>query len=279
MAPSEAVLSMAGLMCSRFGRIGMQDGRDERSMGDTHAVSWRARVRRLAWPQFFQGVSDCLPTVVGYWTLGFAVGAIATLSHFSAGEAIAAAALLYSGSAQLLLFSVLKAGGDAVAAALSVAMVNMRYVLSSAYLAPHLGGQAAWRRMLTGFLLTDETFGIVSLRAARGEPLPFSWLAGVEVTAYLNWVSANAVGALAAKVTPPRLAASLSFSLVAMFIGLVAVNLRESRSPRTEAVVIVAALVLAMLLRPILIPDLSVLVAALFSASLALMAGPQRHGG
>ena len=55
--------------------------------------------------------------------------------------------------------------------------------------------------------------------ARRYGKLPFAWLLGLNLAAWLNWVIANLTGALLAASLPERLTKGLSFSLAATFIG------------------------------------------------------------
>ena len=52
--------------------------------------------------QFRQGVIACLPTILGYWSIGFASGAIGAVAGFSVLEITLLSGLLYTGSAQFL---------------------------------------------------------------------------------------------------------------------------------------------------------------------------------
>ena len=61
---------------------------------------------------FRRGVIACLPTIPGYWSIGFAAGAIGTLAGFSILETALLAGLLYTGSAQFLFYSLWAAGAE-----------------------------------------------------------------------------------------------------------------------------------------------------------------------
>ncbi len=63
-------------------------------------------IRKEEHRQFISGVIACLPTIPGYWSIGFAAGAIGTLSGFSPLETTLLAGVLYAGSSTVpfLLF-------------------------------------------------------------------------------------------------------------------------------------------------------------------------------
>ena len=46
--------------------------------------------------EFRAGIIACLPTIPGYWSIGFAAGAIGTLSGFTTLQTALLASLLYA---------------------------------------------------------------------------------------------------------------------------------------------------------------------------------------
>lgn len=212
------------------------------------------------------GVADCTPTILGYWGIGFAAGVIGVGSGFSVTDVTLIAAFLYAGAAQLLFYSMSKAGAGIAAVVVAVAMVNMRYLLMSAYIAPHLRDQSAGQRLVAGILLTDETFGLAAYRASRGKPLTFAWLFGVNLTAYGNWISANLAGALAGQWVSASMMTAFSFSLTAMFVALVVLAYHASSNRTAELVGIIVSCSLAFVLVHVTNQNFGVLLAAVLAS-------------
>ncbi|MDR5653169.1 AzlC family ABC transporter permease [Ruixingdingia sedimenti] len=192
--------------------------------------------------QFRQGVIACLPTILGYWSIGFASGAIGAVAGFSVLEITLLSGLLYTGSAQFLFYSMASAGAGVWAIVAAVALINLRYLLMSSYLAVYFTRAAGWQKVVGGALLTDETFGVAAQHGARHGALPFAWLLGLNVTAWLNWIVANLMGVALASALPESLTRGLSFSLVAMFIGLLLLTWFASRRKVLETVTILVAM-------------------------------------
>ncbi|WP_295473380.1 AzlC family ABC transporter permease [uncultured Pseudomonas sp.] len=205
-----------------------------------------AAIRRSA---FIDGAIACGPTILGYWSIGFAAGAIGAISGFSPGEVTLLAMLLYAGSAQFLFYSMWIGGAGSLAIVLAVLLVNIRYLLMSSYLARYFNGLSRWQKFVSGMLLTDETFGVAAQQAARQEKIPFWWMFGLNGAAYLNWIVANVLGAVFARSIPEVFAHRLGFSLTAMFIGLIVLTWSASRHRKLEivAMLISAAVILASL--------------------------------
>lgn len=62
--------------------------------------------------EFRAGIIACLPTIPGYWSIGFAAGAIGTLSGFTTAQTALLASALYAGSAQFLFYSLWATGAE-----------------------------------------------------------------------------------------------------------------------------------------------------------------------
>lgn len=114
-----------------------------------------------------QGVKDCIPTLVGYLSIGFAAGVLEKTAGMSIMEIILLSALLYAGSAQFIAAGMMVAGSSATAIIVTIFLVNLRHILLSASLSPYFQQLSPIRNMLVGSLLTDETFGVAIHEAAR----------------------------------------------------------------------------------------------------------------
>lgn len=218
---------------------------------------------------FRQGVIACLPTILGYWSIGFAAGAIGSLAGFSIFDISLLAAFLYAGSAQFLFYSLHADGASILPIVMSVFLINLRYLLMSSYMAMYFTHAGAVQKFIGGALLTDETFGVAAQYANKHGSLPFAWLLGLNLTAWLNWIVANLAGAVLAASLPPSVTDGLSFSLVSMFIGLLLMTWFASRRRVLETVTIAAAVLFVWISAGYASTNLSVILATLGAASLA----------
>lgn len=221
---------------------------------------------------FRRGVIACLPTVPGYWSIGFAAGAIGTLAGFSVLETALLAGLLYTGSAQFLFYSLWAAGAEMLSVVLSVFLVNMRYLLMSSSLSLWFRNSTTMQKLISGLLLTDETFGVAAQYGARHGAIPFAWMLGLNVVAWLNWILACVVGAWLASALPASLIDGLSFSLVSMFIGLLLMTWFASRRKKLETLTIAVAVAVTLATVEHLEASLVVILAATLAATLATLA-------
>jgi predicted branched-subunit amino acid permease len=168
---------------------------------------------------FTQGVRAGLPVVLGYLGIGFAAGVVERAAGLSYAEILLLSTVLYAGSAQFVVTSMLALGTPASAIVPTVFFLNLRHLLLSAAIAPALRGVAAWKSALLGLQLTDETFVIAS---AKDRIAP-AWMAGLNLAAWSTWALANLAGAaLAGFASDTR---ALAFALPAMFAGLLVLQL------------------------------------------------------
>src|SRR6266480_4519254 len=105
-----------------------------------------------------------VPVVLGYLGIGIAAGVVERAAGLSYAEVLLISAVLYAGSARLVVTSMLSLASSASAIVLTVFFLNLRHLLLSAALAPALRGVPAWKNALLGLQLTDETFVVASGR-------------------------------------------------------------------------------------------------------------------
>src|SRR6266852_293048 len=128
-----------------------------------------------------------VPVVLGYLGIGIAADVVERTAGLSYAEVLLISTVLYAGSAQFVVTSMLSLASPASAIVLTVFFLNLRHLLLSAVLAPALRGVAAWKNALLGRQLTDETFVVASGR----RPLSPAWMAGLNLAAWSAWAVAN----------------------------------------------------------------------------------------
>ncbi|WP_256257779.1 MULTISPECIES: AzlC family ABC transporter permease [unclassified Paenibacillus] len=175
---------------------------------------------------FWLGVKDCVPTLLGYLSIGFAAGVVGRTSGLSGLEVVLMSTFLYAGSAQFVVSGMFAAGASAGSIILTVLFVNMRHLLLSAALSPYFRGHSAWKNVLLGSQLTDETFGVAIQRLRTGlNGGAGRWMLGLNMTAQLNWIAATWAGAYLGAWIPDPNAVGLPYALPAMFAGLLVMQI------------------------------------------------------
>ncbi|MGE8207638.1 AzlC family ABC transporter permease [Heyndrickxia sp. NPDC080065] len=216
-------------------------------------------------------MKDCLPTVLGYLSIGFAAGVVEKTAGLSLFEIALMSLLLYAGSAQFIAAGMLVSGAPIMSIILTIFIVNLRYLLLSAALAPHFRHLGAWKNTVHGFLLTDETFGVAASYLSDKKYASNNWMLGLNLTAYLNWTLANVLGGLLGKWIPHPEAFGLDFALPAMFIGLVVLQVIARSKLRMDLLVAAGAVLFTVCASFIVPTGIDVILATVVAAALGVV--------
>ncbi len=181
---------------------------------------------------FAAGTRAAVPVVLGYLGIGIAAGIVERAAGLSYAEVLLISTVLYAGSAQFVVTSMLSLASPASAIVLTVFFLNLRHLLLSAALAPALRAVPAWKNALLGLQLTDETFVVASGR----RPLSPAWMAGLNFAAWSAWAAGNLAGAALSGAA--RDTRTLAFALPAMFAGLLVLQVKIQ--PRLREALVVA---------------------------------------
>lgn len=220
---------------------------------------------------FLQGVKDCMPTVFGYLSIGFAAGVIERTAGMSMLEIILISLFLYAGSAQFIAASMLVAGASMPAILFAIFFVNLRYLLLSASIAPYFKSFPSWKNAIIGFQLTDETFGVAANHLIHKQHAPERWIFGLNITAYVNWLIANIAGGFFGQWMQNPEAFGLDFALSAMFIGLLVLQIIGRGRYRRDLLVMANAIVLTIGLSFVFSDGLEVIFATILAASIGVV--------
>lgn len=208
-----------------------------------------------------RGVKLGLPIFLGYVPVGAAFGLAATSAGFTVVQATACSALVLAGAGQFIGLAAL-AGGTLVTALIATAVVNLRYVLFSATMAPHVRRVPRWNQALLAFTLTDETFAINIADAREGHADRFSML-GVGFISWVGWTVGTLAGALAGGAIGDPSKWGVDFAMPAMFTALLVGQITGKR----ELVAGSLSAVMALALSTVLPGQWPVVVAAIVAAT------------
>jgi 4-azaleucine resistance transporter AzlC len=213
---------------------------------------------------FGAGVRAALPVVLGYLGIGLAAGVVERAAGMSYAEVLLVSTVLYAGSAQFVVTSMLSLASPAAAIVLTVFFLNLRHLLLSAALAPALRHVPAWKNALLGLQLTDETFVV-----AAGKPtLSPAWMAGLNLAAWTTWAAANLAGAaLSGSVADTRV---LAFALPCMFAGLLVLQVNSFKALRLPLLVALFSAGFALIGKILLSGPAVIIIATVAGATLGL---------
>jgi len=220
---------------------------------------------------FFGGVEACLPTVLGYLSVGFAAGVVEHTAGLSMLEIGLLSMLVYAGAGQFVAAGLIIAGAPLYTIILTIFVINMRHFLLSAVLAPAFKQNTVWQNVGTGFLLTDETFGVAANEMTQNKGrINYYWMQGLNITAYLNWILANLLGGYFGQWIDDPAKYGLEFALATMVIGLLVLQIASQKNLKTDSFVILASVILTIVSTPYVATGLNVMVGAVGAACVGM---------
>jgi len=194
----------------------------------------------------YQGIVAAWPVCLGFVPIGLAFGVIAQKAGLQPYQIGLMSLLVFAGSAQFIAVSMLAGGAGAVSIILTTFAVNLRHFLMSSSLAVYMGGTRKWLLSLFAYGITDESFALNLSRFKTG-----NW--GITQALTVNhvsnffWIASTMAGGFAGEFIPEG-AFGIDYALPAMFIGLLAMQLKGRRYIVTAILAGILAVVFAMIL-------------------------------
>ena len=175
--------------------------------------------------------------------IGATYGVLARQSGLSVVEASGSSLIVFAGAAQFATIGLLKAGATPLEIAASVLLINLRHLLMSASLRPHLERASPARRLGLAYILTDEAFAMGIGWFRRGYR-DLAYYATFGTALWLCWNLSTIAGAVVGADIADPTRYGIDFAITACFAAIVAIGARHRAD---VAVALAAALVAAAL--------------------------------
>ncbi len=183
---------------------------------------------------FLKGMRDGIPIMLGYFAVSIALGIAARNAGLTALQAALASLTNNASAGEYVGFTLIAAGASYTEMFVMEAVANARYLLMSTALSQRLSAAVPLvQRLLLGFMVTDEIFG-VSI-SVEGQVRP-SYPYGLFTVATFGWTLGTFLGVVLGNVLPLRVVSALSVSLFGMFL---AIFIPPARKDKVVAVLVV----------------------------------------
>src|SRR5690606_38199800 len=106
------------------------------------------------------GARSCVPMLIGVVPFGLVAGATPAAAGFGVIAAVGMSTIIFAGASQLATVDVLAGGGSAWVAAIAAWTINLRLLLYSASIAPHLARETLAKRLAVSYLLVDQNYAV-----------------------------------------------------------------------------------------------------------------------
>ena len=185
----------------------------------------RPRFSRAA---VLEGMRRSLPLQMAIVPFGLVCGVSAQGQGLSLGEAALMSAVVYAGSAQLLVLSHWASPAPVLGAALATFVVNLRLALMGPVIGPWLDRLRGWRLWGSLFLMADQNWAmaVAEMQAGRWDA---GFLFGSGMVMWVMWVLSTAAGHVLGAIVRPAPGHPLFFAALAVFVAILAVMWRGGR--------------------------------------------------
>lgn len=187
------------------------------------------------------------PVLPAVAAVGLSFGVLARTQHFGSVAALVMSMTTFAGSAQIATVTLLGTGGTVAAAIVAALLLNSRYAPIGINVARIFRGSPL-RRFGEAQLVVDESWAL-----ARGD---YALLVGIGILLWLFWVGGTAVGLALGSVIGDPSRFGIDGAFAALFVGLLATQVRS----RTRARVAVLGAAIAAVLIPFTPPGIPIVV-------------------
>jgi 4-azaleucine resistance transporter AzlC len=170
---------------------------------------------------FRAGITAIAPLLLGLVPFGLIFGVAAQEAGIGPLAGVGMSAAVFAGAAQLAAIDLIGADATPAVIVLTVVVINARFLMYSASLAPHFAGVGWPTRIGLGYCLTDQAYAVSIIEFGRrettlGERVAFYTAASIGM--WTTWVTCTTAGIALGAGVPPEW--SLDFAVPLVFLAL-----------------------------------------------------------
>lgn len=171
-----------------------------------------------------QGILGALSLLLGMIPFGIVAGVAMVSAGLTQAQAVAMGLLVFAGSAQLAVVPLFIAKAPLWVMYATALVVNLRYVIYSAVLAPYFGHLSRSWRALLSYITVDGMFALFVGRFAAGDRQPYRhwYYLGGSLLLWFGWQISSWVGIFVGALIPRSwsLEFASTVSLIAILMPL-----------------------------------------------------------
>ncbi len=177
--------------------------------------------------EFLAGAKALLPILLGVIPFGLISGIAVIQTHIPPLSGFIMSLLIFSGAALIVALQLISTGAPALVVFFSALLVNLRFMIYSASLAPHFKRLSTKWKSLLAYLLSDQAYAAsIGHMTDSGQP-ELSWLhfLGSGLTMWLAWQISVGAGMLLGARLPASW--SLEFTIPLTFLALAVPSIKD----------------------------------------------------
>jgi len=174
----------------------------------------------VRWSTFIQGVKDIFPSVFGVLPFGIVAGISAVNLGVSKIMALAMSVIMFAGTSQLAALELLGQKAPLIIIVITGLIINLRFVMYSASLAPYFKELSISRKGFLAYLLADQAYAVSIISFTRGmyNGTQHYYYLGAAITMWLTWILGTFAGVYLGTQIPSSW--SLDFTIPLSFLSL-----------------------------------------------------------
>ncbi|WP_115862448.1 AzlC family ABC transporter permease [Halorussus litoreus] len=182
---------------------------------------------------FRAGARDVLPALPANIPFGIIAGVATVGVGIDPAQAVAFAALLFAGAAQIAAVELVGENAPVVIVVLTALVVNLRYVMYSASLGAYFRDASARWKVVVAYFIVDVTYAIPIAEFESGTDLDPAtdgrwYYLGAALPLWTTWVTSSVVGIVFGARVPASW--QLDFAIPLLFLGLLFPALNDAPS-------------------------------------------------
>ncbi len=186
--------------------------------------------------EFISGIKALLPILLGVIPFGMISGITVIQTHIPPVSGFIMSLLIFSGAALIVALQLITSGAPALVVFFSALVINLRFMIYSASLAPYLNRLSVGRKSLLAYLLSDQAYAASISHLSENSFPEVSWwhFLGSGLTMWVAWQISVGIGIFVGARLPASW--SLEFTIPLTFLAL-AVPAIKDRFTGTAAVI------------------------------------------
>ena len=167
-----------------------------------------------------EGFRDGLPVLLGTVPYALVMGVAAASAGLTPSEAAGLSAFVFAGLSQLAAVDLIDQGASVVVVVATALIINARFTMYSASIAPHLERLGRGWRYLCPFFLIGPVYAVALAAYEADRPAHYGWyMLGLGVPSWVAWVVGTVVGMALGAGIPDEW--QLGFAVPLVFVAIV----------------------------------------------------------
>ena len=175
---------------------------------------------KTAKQEFWDGVKDETPLMLGVFPFGMVFGVLGVEAGLDPIVVMAMSVIVFGGASQVVFAQMASVGAGGLVIAGTVGIINLRHALYSASMTKYIQDMPMRWRVLLAYLLTDEAFFVTLNRMQTKPPSPYMHyhMLGTGGLLWVMWQLSTAIGVGLGELIPSSL--NLGFAIPLTFMAI-----------------------------------------------------------